>query len=191
MAEIYAVENLSLDGVMQAPGGEQEDPRDGFPYGGWARPYMDEVAGKVMAEGMRRTGAMLFGRRTYEHMFSFWPKQTDGNPYTEVLNKTQKYVVSRTLAEPLPWRNSTLLRDIAAVAAVKADVEGDLCVLGSGELIRSLVDAGLLDGYTLQVSPITLGTGRRLFGDAYNRFRLVSAEPTTTGVIIASYEVIR
>ena len=191
MAEIYAVENLSLDGVMQAPGGEQEDPRDGFPYGGWARPYMDEVAGKVMAEGMRRTGAMLFGRRTYEHMFSFWPKQTDGNPYTEVLNKTQKYVVSRTLAEPLPWQNSTLLRDIAAVAAVKADVEGDLCVLGSGELIRSLVDAGLLDGYTLQVSPITLGTGRRLFGDAYSQFRLVSAEPTTTGVIIASYEVIR
>jgi dihydrofolate reductase len=191
MGKIYAVENLSLDGVMQAPGGEEEDPRDGFPYGGWARPYMDEVAGKVMAEGMRRTGAMLFGRRTYEHMFSFWPKQTDGNPYTEVLNKTQKYVVSRTLAEPLPWQNSTLLRDIAAVAAVKADVEGDLCVLGSGELIRSLVDAGLLDGYTLQVSPITLGTGRRLFGDAYSRFRLVSAEPTTTGVIIASYEVIR
>jgi dihydrofolate reductase len=191
MGRIYAVENLSLDGVMQAPGGEEEDPRDGFPYGGWARPYMDEVAGKVMAEGMRRTGAMLFGRRTYEHMFSFWPKQTDGNPYTEVLNKTQKYVVSRTLAEPLPWQNSTLLEDIEAVAAVKADLEGDLCMLGSGELVRSLIGAGLLDAYTLQISPLTLGTGRKLFGDAYSRFRLVSAEPTTTGVIIASYEVIR
>jgi dihydrofolate reductase len=191
MGKIFAVENLSLDGVMQAPGGEEEDPRDGFPYGGWARPYMDEVAGRVMAEGMRRTGAMLFGRRTYEHMFSFWPQQTDGNPYTDVLNRTQKYVVSRSLTEPLPWQNSTLLTGTEAVAAVKADLAGDLCVLGSGELVRSLVGADLLDGYTLQISPLTLGTGRKLFDDAYGRFRLVSAEPTTTGVIIASYKVIR
>jgi dihydrofolate reductase len=193
MAEVFAVENVTLDGVMQAPGGEEEDPRGDFPYGGWARPYMDKVAGEVMAEGMKRTGAMLFGRRTYEHMYGFWPKQTDGNPFTEVLNRTQKYVVSRTLSEPLPWQNSTLLSGdgVESVAALKKQVDGDLCILGSGELVRSLSRAGLLDAYTLSICPLTLGTGLKLFGEGDDtKFDLVSAQPTTTGVIIATYRTV-
>jgi dihydrofolate reductase len=146
-----------------------------------------------MAEGMKHTTAMLFGRRTYEHMYGFWPKQTDGNPFTEVLNRMRKYVVSRTLSEPLPWESSTLVSGDAAesVAALKKEDEGDLCVLGSGELLRTLARAGLVDSYTLSICPITLGTGLKLFGEGDSaRFELVSAQPTSTGVIIATYRTV-
>src|SRR4051812_4617209 len=109
MGRIVVVQNVTLDGVMQAPGGADEDARGGFRYGGWAHPYADRVMAETMGRGMREDGSMLFGRRTYEQFHSFWSKQTDGNPYTEVLNRKQKYVVSRTLTEPLPWENSTLI----------------------------------------------------------------------------------
>jgi dihydrofolate reductase len=199
MGRIVAVENVSLDGVMQAPGRADEDTRHGFAQGGWARPYMDEVAGKVMAAGMGTTGALLLGRRTYEQFFDFWPKQTDGNPFTEVLNRTTKYVVSRTLTGPLPWQNSALVGgdthgDAAtAVADLKQRVDGDLCVLGSGELVRALTAHGLVDALTLAIHPLVLGTGTRLFPPAGPpaRMTLVESVPTTTGVIIATYEVIR
>jgi dihydrofolate reductase len=108
------IEHLTLDGVMQAPGRPEEDDRDGFEHGGWAHARVDEV----MGEGMARGGALLFGRRTYEDFFSFWPNQTD-NPYTDVLDNTRKYVASRTLKEPLPWRNSTLLDGDASEAVAK------------------------------------------------------------------------
>src|SRR3979411_680368 len=104
---ITVTNSVSLDGVMQAPGRADEDTRGGFAHGGWARPYADEVMGAEMGKGMSRPGVLLFGRRTYEALAAFWPHQTDGNPYTQVLNNTQKYVVSTTLAEPLPWQNST------------------------------------------------------------------------------------
>jgi dihydrofolate reductase len=109
MSKVTVVNNLTLDGVMQAPGRPDEDPRGGFEHGGWAVPYNDSVMGKVMGERMAAsTGALLLGRRTYEDFAGFWPNQTD-NPFTEVLDNTQKYVASRTLREPLPWQNSTLL----------------------------------------------------------------------------------
>ncbi len=192
MGKVVVVENVTLDGVMQAPGGADEDARGGFRYGGWAHPYADQVMAAAMGKGMSEDSAMLFGRHTYEQFHAFWSKQTDGNPYTEVLNRKRKYVASRTLAEPLPWENSSLLEGNAAdaVAALKRQVEDDLVVLGSGELVRSLASAGLVDVYRLSIHPLVLGTGRKLFGkgeEAYGTLELVDAVPTTTGVIIASY----
>jgi dihydrofolate reductase len=192
MGKRVAVENVTLDGVMQAPGEADEDARGGFRHGGWAHPYADHVMAETMGKGMSDDGVMLFGRRTYEQFYRFWSKQTDGNPYTAVLNRKHKYVASRTLAEPLPWENSSLLKaDVTqAVAALKGDVAGDLVVLGSGELVRSLASAGLVDVYTLSIYPLTLGTGTRLFAEgeeAYGTLELVEAVPTTTGVIIATY----
>ncbi|MEV0716922.1 dihydrofolate reductase family protein [Asanoa sp. NPDC050611] len=187
MGKLTVIENVTLDGVMQAPGGADEDPRGGFTHGGWAVPYMDHVMAETMGSGMRAEGALLFGRRTYEQFHGFWAGQTDGNPYTAVLNRRQKYVASRTLNEPLPWENSSLVSGdlISAVADLKKTV--DLAVLGSGELVRSLARAGLVDGYTLSIFPLTLGTGMKLFGDALTTMELVDTVPTTTGVIIATY----
>ena len=191
MGEIVVVQNVTLDGVMQAPGGPQEDTRDGFPYGGWAVPYADAVSAATMGKGMTADGALLLGRRTYLDFHAFWAGQQDGNPYTEVLNRRTKYVASRTLAEPLPWQNSVLLDGAATVAVekLKLQVDGDLVVLGSGVLVRSLAAAGLVDRYVLSIHPLTLGAGTKLFGAAYREMRLTDTVTTTTGVIIASYRV--
>lgn len=123
MGKVVVVENVTLDGVMQAPGGADEDPRGGLRHGGWAQPYADQVVAEKMGfRGMSEDGGLLFGRRTYEQFYGFWSKQTDGNPYTEVLNRRHKYVASRSLAEPLLWQNSSLLKGDAAeaVAALSA-----------------------------------------------------------------------
>ena len=129
MRKIVVVENLSLDGVMQAPGRTDEDLRGGFEHGGWSLPYNDSVKGQIMAGGMAQAGPLLFGRRTYEDFFSVWPKRKD-NPFTEVLDNAQKYVASTTLTEPLPWRNSTLVKlagDAAnAVARLKEQPGKDI-----------------------------------------------------------------
>jgi len=177
---------------MQAPGRPDEDLRGGFAHGGWARPYGDSVMGSAMAERMARGGALLLGRRTYEDFAAFWPNQTDDNPYTKVLDDSQKYVASTTLAEPLPWRNSALLKGDAAeaVARLKALPGQDLVVLGSGELVRSLMQRNLVDEYVLLIYPLVLGQGRRLFTDvgASVALRLVDTKTTTTGVVIATYQ---
>jgi dihydrofolate reductase len=190
MGKIVVTNHVTLDGVMQAPSGPDEDPRDRFEHGGWAAPNNDEVMGRVMAEGMAQGGALLLGRRTYEAFYAFWPHQTN-NPYTEVLNNSQKYVASTTLSEPLPWMNSTLLRgDLGqAVAEVKEEVEKDIVVLGSGELIRSLMPHNLIDEYLLLIHPIVLGEGRRLFpdGSPMTNLRLADSVTTTTGVVVARY----
>ena len=191
MGCIVVPNHLTLDGVMHGPASADEDTRAGFERGGWAAPYYDEVMGAVMAEGMAREGSLLLGRRTYEQLAGFWPKQTDGNPFTEVLNRTQKYVASTTLEEPLPWENSTLLGGGApdAVARLKQELDHDISILGSGELIRSLMSHGFIDEFLLTIHPLVLGQGRRLFGGdgAYAALRLVDTKPTTTGVIIARY----
>jgi dihydrofolate reductase len=192
MARLVVQNNLTLDGVMQAPGGADEDRRDGFEYGGWAQPYFDPVMAEAAGEGMSGGGAMLFGRRTYEQFASFWPNQPADDPFATFLNQNQKYVASTTLEEPLPWSNSTLLKgDVPdAVAKLKEESEVDLVILGSGELIRSLMARNLIDEYTLQIHPLVLGTGRRLFTDdgVYAAFRLVKSKTTTTGVILATYQ---
>ena len=192
MRRINVTNNVTLDGVMQAPGGKEEDTRNGFRHGGWAAPYHDEVKMKIMGRGMAKRGALLFGRHTYEHFFKVWPGRTD-NPFTEVLDNTQKYVVSRTLNEPLPWKNSTLLLGDAeeTVAALKNEPGVDLTILGSGELVRSLVRHNLIDQFVLLIHPLILGAGQRMFDNDGTpaRFKLAESVPTTTGVIIATYNI--
>ena len=190
MSRIVVVNNVTLDGVMQAPGRPDEDRRGGFEHGGWALPYGDEVMARAMGERMAAGGVLLLGRRTYEDFYGYWPQQAD-NPFTEVLDERRKYVASTTLGEPLPWRNSTLLHGDAAeaVAALKEQGDEDIGVLGSGELIRSLMRRNLIDEYVLLIHPLVLGTGRRLFGDGspHTALRLVDSITTTTGVVIATY----
>ncbi|HEY8816400.1 MAG TPA: dihydrofolate reductase family protein [Candidatus Dormibacteraeota bacterium] len=190
MRKITVLNNLTLDGVMQAPGRPDEDRRGGFKHGGWAIPYNDAVMGKVMAEGMAQGGSLLLGRRTYEDFFKFWPTRTD-NPFTEVLNNVQKYVASRTLREPLPWKNSTLLKGDAAnaVAKLKKQRGKDLVVLGSGQLVESLMKRHLVDEFMLLIHPLVLGSGRHLFSDGGSPapLQLVDTTMTTTGVMIATY----
>jgi dihydrofolate reductase len=190
MRKVVVFTSLTLDGVMQAPGRPDEDTRGGFEHGGWALPYNDEVMGKVLADNMAGAGPLVLGRRTYEDFYGFWPKQT-GNPFTEVLDSTRKYVASTTLAEPLPWSNSTLLESDAAdaVAGLKQQPGEDLTVLGSGELVQSLRRRDLVDEYVLLIHPLVLGTGRRLFpdGGGLATLRLTGSTATTTGVLIATY----
>jgi dihydrofolate reductase len=192
MSRMIVINHLTLDGVMQAPGRPDEDRRGGFEYGGWAQADNDAVMGQALGEGMTPGGALLFGRRTYEDFAAFWPKQPEPNPFTAVLNNVQKYVVSRSLQEPLPWSNSTLLNgDVAeAAASLKERSEQDIAIMGSGELIQSLMPHNLIDEYLLMIHPLILGTGRRLFpdGTSFAALRLVKSVPTTTGVIIATYQ---
>jgi dihydrofolate reductase len=190
MRKLAVVNSLSLDGVMQAPGRPDEDRRGDFAHGGWAQAYNDEVMGKAMGEGMAKPGALLFGRRTYEDFANVWPNQRD-NPFTPVLNNRRKYVASTTLHEPLPWVNSTLLKGDAreTVARLKEQPGDDLTILGSGELVRALLERKLIDTFTLLIHPLLLGSGRRLFADdgTIATLQLVSSVTTTTGVIIATY----
>lgn len=191
MRRVAVTEHLTLDGVMQAPGRPDEDARGGFEHGGWAVPNNDEVMGRVMGEGMAQGGSLLFGRRTYEDFYGFWPHQKD-NPYTEVLNNAEKFVASRTLTDPLPWNNSTLLKGDAAEAVkeLKEQPGKDIGVLGSGELVQSLIRHQLVDEYLLMIHPLVLGSGRRLFPEGvHSSLRLVDSVTTTTGVVIASYRV--
>jgi dihydrofolate reductase len=193
MGKIVVFMSLTLDGVMQAPGRPDEDRRGGFEHGGWAIPYADSISGGMAGEGMAKTGGILLGRRTYEDFYAVWAKQTD-NPFTTALNGTQKYVASTTLKEPLAWMNSTLLKGEAAdaVARLKEEMDKDLVVLGSGELVRTLMRRGLIDEYILLIHPLILGTGRRLFPEdnPLAALRLADTRPTTTGVVIATYQVI-
>ena len=189
MIKVVVLNHLTLDGVMQAPGRPDEDRRDGFAHGGWARPRGDSVAEAFGGAG--EVGGLLFGRRTYEDFFAFWPNQTD-NPFTAVLTTTQKYVASTTLAEPLPWSNSTLLTGdaAAAVATLKQQLDKDLLIMGSGALITSLMERNLVDTFVLLIHPLVLGTGRRLFaeGSPTTALRLVKSKTTATGVVIATYQ---
>ena len=192
---IVVVNHLTLDGVMQSPSHPDEDTRNGFDRGGWAAANTDEVMNRFLGVGTRPSDeSLLFGRRTYEHFYGFWPKQTDDNPFTEVLNRSTKYVASRTLEEPLPWENSKLLEGDAAdaVARLKEQQAPDAVVLGSGELIRSLMQRGLIDEFRLMIHPIVLGKGRRMFADegALAKLRLAESITTTTGVVIARYEAV-
>jgi len=192
MSKIVVNTNVTLDGVMQAPGRPDEDTRDGFQRGGWGQPYFDEVMGQKAAEGMAATDAFLFGRRTYEDFASVWPTMPDDNPFATVLNERPKYVASTTLREPLPWANSTLLQGELgeAVGALKEQQGKDVVVLGSGQLIRSLMERDLVDRYVLWIHPLVLGAGHRLFTDGLpsTSLQLVDTTTTTTGVVIATYE---
>jgi dihydrofolate reductase len=186
--------HLTLDGVMQGPGRPDEDTRGGFTQGGWGHraATAGDSAGKAMGDRMTAGGGLagwLFGRRTYEDLMASW--NAKGGPFKDALNMTPKYVASTTLTEPLPWPNSTLLGgDVAdAVGALKAQSNGVLAIMGSGELIRSLLATGLIDEYLLMIHPLVLGTGRRLFSEnAHVLLELVDSVITPTGVVISTYE---
>jgi dihydrofolate reductase len=192
MRKITVANMISLDGVMQSPGGKEEDNRNGFEHGGWAVPYNDEVKGKEMAKGMAQKSELLFGRRTYEHFFKVWPGRKD-NPFTEVLDNTTKYLVSNSMKKPLPWKNSVLLSGdpTDSIAKLKAKPGPNLVILGSGVLIQSLMKRNLIDVFQLQIHPLVLGSGFRMFADdgALAKFNLTNSVTTTTGVIIATYNL--
>lgn len=190
MRNISVTNNISLDGVMQSPMRADEDTRGGFTYGGWALGgSSDPELGAEMARGMANTGAMLFGHRTYDHMFAFWPHQTDGNPFTEHLNNTQKFVVTRDPSLELTWQNTTVVpgEAVDTIAALKATGGGDLSILGSGELVRGLAAAGLIDEYVLIIHPLLLGTGQRMFEGVHQQLQLVGSMTTATGITLARY----
>jgi dihydrofolate reductase len=192
MGKVIVIEHLTLDGVMQAPGHPDEDPRDGFQHGGWANRGQDPAMQEIMGARMSNAWSLLAGRTTYERFADYWPKQ-DPNPFTEALNRVRKYVASTTLTEPLPWQNSTLLTGDAAdaVARLKEELNENLVVFGSGVLVRSLMPRNLVDEFVLLTHPLVLGSGGRLFpnsGSNLSAFHLVDSATTGTGVIIAIYQ---
>ena len=192
MREIHVFENLTLDGVMEAPAG----PQEGFPHGGWFGPYADAVTMEPGTDGSREeSGGLLLGRRTYLEMEQGWRHGPADNPFTAIMNAATKYVVSRSLDATPDWEHTRLLSGEAAetVAELKQGEGGPLTVLGSASLVHTLLDAGLVDGITLLITPIVLGTGRRLFESGLPRtdFELVSSKSSGSGVIIASYRVPR
>jgi len=181
---------VTLDGVMQAPGGPEEDPTDSFTYGGWTVNYWDDMMGQVMGESMAKPFELLLGRKTYEIFAAYWPYVKD-DPVADKLNSARKYVVSRTLDE-VNWNNSTLVTgDVAqAIRNLKEQRGPELQVLGSGNLIQTLLKHDLIDEFRLWIFPITIGKGKRLFSDGTKpaNLKLIDSKTSTTGVIIATYE---
>jgi dihydrofolate reductase len=192
MPRIVVSEFLTLDGVMQAPGDPDEDRSGGFDHGGWQLAYFDDIFGSTLMEAFAASGGMLLGRRTYEGFAAHWPNQPADDPLAGTMNGMQKYVVSTTLAEPLAWQNSTLIKaDVPGeVAKLKEGSGKDIQVIGSGELVQTLIQHDLVDAYRLMVHPLVVGKGKRLFRDdtALTKLRLVDSKPTTTGVLILTYE---
>jgi dihydrofolate reductase len=191
MRRLSLVEFLTLDGVMQGFGGPDEDRDGGFEHGGWGAPYATEEIAQSADEGIGATTAYLFGRKTYEHMAAHWPNEPDENPIARHLNATPKYVVTRTLTT-LDWAGSQILEGevVQSVNNLKAEGDGFITVLGSGELAQTLIEHGLVDGYRLFVHPLVLGTGKRLFRETRRPvpMRLVQCTPTSTGILMLSYE---
>lgn len=188
MRKIIVSSFITLDGVMQAPGGPEEDTSGGFRYGGWTVPYFDEFLGKVMAEQMSRPFDLLLGRRTYDIFAGYWPHHNDEG---ETLNKARKYVASHSPLQP-EWNNSVLLKGnvVEEIKKLKAQEGPQLQVLGSGNLVQTLLKHDLVDELWLMIFPITLGTGKRLFaeGTIPAAFTLHELKKSPKGVIIAYYK---
>ena len=183
---------LTLDGVMQAPGGPEEDPSSGFTHGGWAFPFDDEDFGAAIAGWFDGAGAFLLGRHTYEIFSGYWPKITDpANPVAAKLNALPKYVASATLTSA-DWAGTTVLSGdvLTEVAKLKEQSGGELQVHGSGALAHALIEADLIDEYRLLFFPVHLGSGKKLFRDGAKAasLRLLTSSVTSTGVVIATYE---
>jgi dihydrofolate reductase len=190
MRKLVVSEFLTLDGVMQAPGGADEDRRGGFEHGGWQTSSMDEEEGASIDEGLASAGGLLLGRVTYEIFAGYWPS-SDEEPIAGILNAMPKYVASTTLQEPLGWNNSNLIKgDVAdGVATLKEELGKDLRVIGSGQLAQTLMERDLVDEYHLMIHPVVLGSGQRLFREGGRKvpLRLVNSTTTGTGVQIATY----
>jgi dihydrofolate reductase len=193
MRRIVVATFTSLDGVMQAPGGPEEDPTGGFTFGGWTAPYFDEALGASIGEILNRPIDLLLGRKTYDIFAAHWPYTTDpgDQPIAEMFNRVTKYVASRSKPK-LAWNNSRLLGpDVVASLRKLTDENGpDLLVQGSSDLLQTLWRASLVDELTLLVFPVVLGKGKRLFGDGAtpSGLRLIKSQAYPTGVIVASYK---
>ena len=190
MRKLIASTMVSLDGVMQAPGGPEEDPTNGFAFGGWSFSFWDDVPDRDMRGLDGKNRELLLGRRTYEIFEAYWPYQSADNPIAQTLNAARKHVASRTLKK-VPWNNSTLLRGdvVAAVAALKSEAGPDLQIIGSGNLIQTLQAASLIDEYNVWTFPVVLGRGKRLFeaGAKAGALRLVASQTSATGVVMSTY----
>jgi dihydrofolate reductase len=192
MRKVVVNEWMSLDGVVQAPGSADEDTSGGFEHGGWHLQYFDDLSRRVVVENVNEAGGFLLGRRTYEILAGYWPnaseeEQVVGRP----LNTKPKYVASTTLTEPLEWENSTLLQGhvAEAVAALKQEDGADLHVIGSTQLVQTLIERDLVDELRLMIDPLLAGGGKRIFRDdgKLRPLRLVDSQVTTTGAILATY----
>jgi dihydrofolate reductase len=194
MRKVIADEFMSLDAVVQAPGAADEDLGGGFRHGGWHMGYFDDLSRTWVLDGIVSAGGFVLGRRTYEILGGYWPSAPEEEQViAEPLNTKPKYVASSTLEEPLEWQNSTLLRgDLAsAVAALKQEEGGDLHVIGSAELMRTLLVHGLVDELRLVIDPVLVGGGKRIFNEdgELRPLQLVEGQVTTTGAILATYAV--
>ncbi len=186
MRKIVVIEFLTLDGVMQAPGGPKEDTSGDFKYGGWTATFFDEVSGKEMDKQMKKTEALLLGRKTYDIWTGYWPHHSETWPQ---VNKITKYVVSATLKKPT-WENTEVVKDIKELKKLKNSNGPDLQVYGSANLVQTLMEYDLVDEFWLKIFPVTLGSGKRLFdkGTIPAAFKLVYSKISPTGVIFASYK---
>jgi dihydrofolate reductase len=189
MRKLVAVAQMTLDGVMQAPGGPEEDPTGGFEIGGWSVGYFDDVLGEQIGKAMASPFDLLLGRKTYEIFAAHWPY--DEGPIADRMNAAVKHVASRTL-ERVDWANTKLIEgDVAAAVPKLKEEDGpELQVIGSTDLLQTLLAHGLIDEYRLWIFPVVAGSGKRLFGDGANPagLRLASSMTSTSGVIVATYE---
>jgi dihydrofolate reductase len=185
MRKIVVLSMITLDGVMQAPGGPEEDKSGGFKYGGWTAPYSDEVYDKVVQQELKRADYLL-GRKTFEIWADYWPDHADFWPG---INEGTKYVLSRTMKKS-EWKNSVFLKSVAAIKKLKKSEGSDIQVWGSGKLIQLLFKNDLVDELRLKIYPLTLGNGKKLFDDGVipAAFTLVESVVTPSGVIIANYK---
>jgi dihydrofolate reductase len=190
MRKLVVLSFMTLDGVIQAPGGPEEDPTGGFKYGGWAVGYFDDYLGKLMDKQMSKPFDLLLGRRTYEIFAAHWPYVTKGDPIAAGINSARKYVASRTVKK-LDWRNSELIKgDVAKEVKKLKEQDGpEIQVHGSGNLIQTLLKRDLVDELWLKIFPVTLGRGKRLFaeGTVPVGFKLLESETSPCGVIVATY----
>ncbi len=188
MRKINVLEFITLDGVIQAPGGPEEDASGGFKYGGWTAPYFDDFAGKIMAEQMREPFSLLLGRKTFEIFASYWPKHEDE---WHGVNSATKYVVSNSLKKH-EWSNSVFINEnvVEELKKLKSQSGPDMQVYGSGNLVQTLLKNDLVDELWLKIFPITLGKGKRLFesGTIPKAFKLIESKTSPSGVIIASFK---
>ena len=190
MRKLAVVNFMTLDGVMQSPADPNEDPSGGFTEGGWVTPFLDEEWGNAAAEGMAESDALLFGRLTYQKMEAYWPNQPDDDPFAKKMNHTPKYVVSRTL-DDVSWEKSTVIKGdpVAEITALKEQPGKTITVLGSGDLIQTLMQNDLIDEFVLLVCPVVLGHGKRLFRDGVPKtpLELVDSTPTKSGALMVTY----
>ena len=186
MRKIFVLEFITLDGVIQGPGGPEEDTSNNFILGGWTAPYFDEASGEEMGKQMKETYGLLLGRKTYDIWKDFWPTHSEDWPQ---VNTVTKYVVSKTLENPT-WENTEVIKDVEALKMLKNSDGPDLQVYGSANLVQTLMEHDLIDEFWLKIFPVTLGNGKRLFekGTIPAAFTLVSSKVTPSGVIFASFK---